>query len=211
MLLRVKLIRNVLAVACLVFFTFLMAEITWRYIPYSANASFLQIKQTEVNTLPYYLPVFYTHVYASMFCLLAGFTQFNRKILARQQQLHRAMGYTYVITVLLLSAPTGFVMGLHANGGMIAIGFFVTLAALWWWFTFKALHAARQKDFASHRNFMIRSYALALSAITLRMWKVVLVYFFQPAPMDVYVVISGLGWVPNLMIAELIIYKYCKK
>jgi hypothetical protein len=29
--------------------------------------------------------------------------------------------------------------------------------------------------------------------------------------MDVYVVISGLGWIPNLLIAEFIIYKYNNK
>lgn len=162
-------------------------------------------------SLSYYLPVFYTHVYISMFCLLAGFTQFNKNILRKNKTLHRRLGYLYVASVLLLSAPTGFVMGLHANGGLVAIFFFATLAVLWWWFTFKALQYARKKDFKAHRNFMIRSYALALSAITLRIWKVVLVYFFEPAPMDLYVVISGLGWIPNLLIAEFIIYKYSKK
>jgi hypothetical protein len=52
---------------------------------------------------------------------------------------------------------------------------------------------------------MYRSYALAVSAITLRLWKVVLVYFFQPNPMDVYEVIAWLGWVPNLILIEILI------
>ena len=207
----VKRVAYIFLLIALAFFFFLMGEITLRYFPYSTTASFLQIKQTEVTTLPYYLPVFYTHVYSSMFCLLAGFTQFNKNIVRKQTKLHRSIGYLYIITVLLFSAPTGFVMGLHANGGIVAICFFVTLAFLWWWFTYKAFSYAKQRNFKKHRDFMIRSYALALSAITLRIWKVVLVYFFKPAPMDVYVVIAGLGWVPNLLIAEFIIYKYNKK
>lgn len=211
MYLYLKQTAYILLLVALAFFFYLMGEITLRYFPFSSTASFLQIKQTEVASLSYYLPVFYTHVYSSMFCLLAGFTQFNRYILKENKALHRSVGYIYIISVLLFSGPTGFVMGIHANGGMIAIVFFVTLAALWWWFTFKALQAARQKDFKAHRNYMIRSYALALSAITLRIWKVVLVYFFEPAPMDVYIVISGLGWIPNLLIAEFIIYQYNKK
>lgn len=211
MYLYLKRVSNILLLIALVFFFFLMGEITLRYIPFSTTASFLQIKQTEVTSLPYYLPVFYIHVYTAMFCLLAGFTQFNRNILKKQKQLHRNLGYLYVITVLAFAAPTGLVMGLHANGGWVAICFFVILAVLWWWFTFKALLCAKQQNFIAHRHFMIRSYALALSAITLRIWKVVLVYFFQPAPMDVYVIIAGLGWVPNLLIAEYIISLKNKK
>ncbi|RYD80839.1 MAG: DUF2306 domain-containing protein [Sphingobacteriales bacterium] len=188
-----------------------MGEITLRYFPYSPAASFLQIKQTEVTTLPYYLPVFYIHVYSSMFCLLAGFTQFNPYFLKKKKKVHRSLGYLYVLTALMFSAPTGFVMGLHANGGIVAVLFFTILALLWSWFTFKALLAAKNKNFVSHKNYMVRSYALALSAITLRLWKVVLVYFFEPAPMDVYVIIAGLGWIPNLLIAEYIIQRKANK
>ena len=210
MYLYLKRVTNIILLIALLFFFFLMGEITLRYFPFSSTASFLQIKQTEVNELPYYLPVFYTHVYTSMFCLLAGFTQFNNDIL-KNKTVHRTAGYLYIIAVLVFSAPTGFVMGLHANGGIVAISFFVTLASLWWFFTYRALLFARQRNFIAHRNFMIRSYALALSAITLRIWKVVLVYFFEPAPMDVYIVISGLGWIPNLLIAEYIIHKQTVK
>ena len=210
MYLYLKRVTNIILLIALLFFFFLMGEITLRYFPFSSTASFLQIKQTEVNELPYYLPVFYTHVYTSMFCLLAGFTQFNKDIL-KNRTVHRAAGYLYIIAVLVFSAPTGFVMGLHANGGIVAISFFVMLASLWWFFTYRALLFARQRNFIAHRNFMIRSYALALSAITLRIWKVVLVYFFEPAPMDVYIVISGLGWIPNLLIAEYIIHKQTVK
>ena len=211
MYLYIRQVFYLLLLIALAFFFYLMGEITLRYFPYSTTASFLQIKQTEVTTLPYYLPVFYMHVYSAMFCLLAGFTQFNKNIVGNNRMLHRSLGYLYVVTVLIFAAPTGFVMGLHANGGIIAITFFAILALLWWWFTYKAVSAARQQNFTVHRHFMIRSYALALSAITLRIWKVVLVYFFEPAPMDVYVIISGLGWIPNLLIAEFIIYKYTKK
>lgn len=187
------------------YFFWLMLRITLQYIPFNAMASFLQIKQTEVNEVPYYLPVFYMHVYSSMFCLLAGFTQFNNSLRKRSVMLHRTMGFIYLASVLGFSAPSGFVMGLHANGGLLAMLLFVLLALVWWWVTFSAVVAIKQKNIARHEAFMIRSFALALSAITLRLWKVVLVYLFAPAPMDVYVLVAGLGWIPNLLIAEYII------
>ncbi|MFV0606544.1 MAG: DUF2306 domain-containing protein [Niabella sp.] len=191
----------------LAYFSFLMLQITLRYIPFSTTASFLQIKQTEVTSYPYYLPVFYTHVYTSIFVLLAGFTQFNKVLLRKHKKIHRSVGYLYVTIILLFAAPTGFIMGLHANGGWIAQIFFVILSILWWWFTYKAFTCAKQKKFKAHQNFMIRSFALTLSAITLRLWKVILVKLFEPAPMDVYMIIAGLGWIPNLLIAEIIIIK----
>lgn len=189
----------------LAYFSFLMLEITLRYIPFSRDTSFLQIKQTEVESYWYYLPVFYTHVYTSIFVLLAGFTQFSKNILKNYKKIHRAIGYLYVVAILLFAAPTGLIMGIHANGGLAAQFFFIMLSVLWWWFTFKALQTARNKDFKSHRQFMIRSFALTLSAITLRLWKVILVKLFHPNPMDVYIIISGLGWIPNLLFAEYLI------
>ncbi|MBZ4188003.1 DUF2306 domain-containing protein [Niabella beijingensis] len=200
-----------LALALLGFFSFLMLEITLRYIPASTRASFLQIKQTEVENLWYYLPVFYTHVYTSMFCLVAGFTQFSRYLLREHRSVHRITGYVYVLVVLFFSAPTGFIMGIHANGGGLAIFFFITLSVLWWAFTLRAVMAARQQQFREHRFMMIRSYALTLSAITLRLWKWILVQFFHPSPMDVYVIVAGLGWIPNWLVAEYIIYKIKSK
>ncbi|MGE8242005.1 MAG: DUF2306 domain-containing protein, partial [Sphingobacterium sp.] len=56
-------------------------------------------------------------------------------------------------------------------------------------------------------DFMLRSFALTCSAITLRFWKVILVYLFQPNPMDLYQIIAWLGWVPNLLLIEFIIYR----
>jgi hypothetical protein len=52
---------------------------------------------------------------------------------------------------------------------------------------------------------MIRSYALTLSAITLRSWKVVLAYYLELPPKDLYLIVAWLGFVPNMIVAEIII------
>jgi hypothetical protein len=57
---------------------------------------------------------------------------------------------------------------------------------------------------------MIRSFALTLSAITLRIWKVIFATTTDIPPMDRYRIIAWLGWVLNLMIAEYIIFIYFK-
>ncbi|MDQ7949624.1 MAG: DUF2306 domain-containing protein [Pedobacter sp.] len=189
------------------FFFFLMLELTLKYIPFSNTVSFLAIKQTEVTTVRSYLPIFYLHVYTAIFCLLAGFTQFSSSLLANYKKVHRAIGYIYVISVVCLSAPSGIFMGYHANGGVFSKISFVLLGILWIFFTVKALITAKQGKFKLHRQFMSRSFALACSAITLRLWKVILVYLFHPSPMDVYQLIAWLGWVPNLLLVEYLIRK----
>lgn len=101
-------------------------------------------------------------------------------------------------------------MGIFANGGVYSQISFVMLAVLWISFTAIALLKAIKGNYKSHREFLIRSFALTLSAVTLRAWKYLLVYLLHPRPMDVYQAVAWLGWIPNLVIAELIIRKIIK-
>jgi len=182
-----------------------MAEITWRYRFFELDASFLQIKQTEIRNVPWYKYVFYAHVSTAILTLFAGFTQFNTRFLQRFPLWHRRLGYLYILTILFFAAPSGILMGIYANGGPGAQIAFVLLGILWWFFTLKAFFTAKSKDFKAHQKFMYRSFALTCSALTLRYWKVILVYFFEPNTMDIYKVIAWLGWIPNLILIEIFI------
>lgn len=189
------------------YFFYLMFKITIKYIPFNTNIAFLNIKQTEVHSIPYYLAFFYIHVYSSLFCLIAGFTQFNKRLLKNKPKIHRNIGKLYILIVLLFSAPSGFIIGLYANGGLFSKISFIILAILWFLFTLKAFLSVKKGKITQHKKFMYRSFALAFSAITLRLWKVILVYLFQPNPMDVYQIIAWLGWIPNLLFVEYFILK----
>lgn len=188
-------------------FFMLMLNITFQYIPYNSNVAFLQIKQSEVLAIPNYLFFFYLHVYTAIFCLLAGFTQFNAFILKHFKKTHTYTGRLYVLVVLVAAAPSGFFIGCYANGGFYAKCAFLLLATLWFFYTLKALIEIKNGRVVSHKKFMLRSFALTASALTLRLWKVILVYLFQPAPMDVYQIVAWLGWVPNILIIEFYLYK----
>jgi uncharacterized membrane protein len=188
----------------LAFFTALMARITLNYIPYNTDVGFLRIKQQYIG-IDFWRTAFFIHVYASIWVLLAGFTQFSGTIQRNSPRLHRTMGYIYVFDVLVITGPAGLIMGFYANGGLYSRIAFVLLAALWIFFTVMALIKAKQKDFKAHRRFMIRSYALTLSAITLRAWKYAITNTMEVAPMDVYRIVAWLGWAGNLLVAEWLI------
>ena len=198
---------NLLLLLTLGFFTFLMARITVEYIPYDTDIGFLRIKQDYVD-IDHWRIAFFVHVYASMWALLAGFTQFSSQIQSFYPRVHRALGYVYVTNVLLITGPASLLMSVYANGGPTSKIAFGLLAIGWIAFTAIALIKAKNGDFAAHRNFMIRSYALTLSALTLRAWKWGITNSVELPPMDVYRAVAWLGWVPNILVAELLIRRY---
>ena len=187
-----------------------MIGIVLQYIPAGTDTAFLGIKQDYIN-ISWYLPAFYIHVFTAILALPAGFTQFSKFIQKNYKPFHRINGRIYVFSILALGAPSGFVIGLYANGGLSSQLAFCILAVLWFWFTLQAYKNARKKNFVAHKIWMYRSFALTLSAITLRAWKWILIEIFHPRPMDVYMIVAWLGWVLNLIIAEIIIYKKIKK
>ena len=194
----------------LAYFSYLLLLISLQYLPFKSDVAFLKIKQDEL-AISYYPLAFKIHVYTSFFVLLAGFTQFSERIRKRYNKVHKTMGKFYVAVVLAFSSTSGFIIGIHANGGVFSKIAFVVLSLLWFWFTYRAYTSIRIGDLKAHKNFMIRSYALALSAISLRLFKWILVLLFEPAPMDVYRIVAWLGWMANLAIAELILVVLARK
>jgi uncharacterized membrane protein len=181
-----------------------MIAIVLQYVPARTDTAFLGIKQEQVLR-PWYLPVFYLHVFTGILALPAGLTQFSGALRRRFPALHRLQGKLYAGAILLAAAPSGFAIGLLANGGTGSQISFCLLAVLWFFSTLRALQTARRGNFTAHRAWMYRSFALTLSAITLRAWKWLLVALFQPHPIDVYRIVAWLGWVLNLAIAEYVI------
>ncbi len=64
--------------------------------------------------------------------------------------------------------------------------------------------AIKNGNIQAHENFMIYSYAICFSAVTLRFWLPILIYFlgsFNTA----YLYVGWLSWVPNVLVAYLIV------
>lgn len=189
----------------LLFFSYLMLLITLQYIPARLDVAFLRVKEDVVGFLHYRIS-FFAHVYAGMFILLSGMLQFPSYVRRRFPAVHRWSGRVYAYGIILIAGPAGFVMGIYGNGGWISRSAFCILAVLWIYSTIRGVLAARAGKITVHKTWMYRSYALTLSAISLRLWKWLIVLLFAPRPMDVYHIVSWLGWTGNLLIAELIIY-----
>jgi len=189
------------------YFSYLMILITVQYIPIDFDVAFLQIKQDEI-TFRHYKISFFSHVYSSIFVLLAGFTQFSEFLRRKYSKVHRMVGYSYIVLILLVASPSGLVMAYYANGGLVSQISFTTLAILWFIYTFKAFRFAQQKNWQMHKKFMLRSYALTLSAVSLRLFKWIIVNIWELPPLDTYRVVSIAGWVINLVVIEIYLKFY---
>ena len=186
-----------------------MLRILFYYIPVTDDAAFLQLKQDYLHIRSWKI-AFFIHIFTSILTLFAGFTQFSKSFLKTYPRLHRILGYTYVLNILVVTGPAAFLMSFYANGGATSKIAFLLLSTLWILFTSLALFFALKKKFQLHMEFMIRSYALTLSAITLRAWKMGLANFTDIAPMDRYRIVAWLGFVLNLLLAEYVIRKLRK-
>jgi uncharacterized membrane protein len=186
--------------------TFLMLRIIVPHLRFDSNEGFLQVKQDYIH-IPVWCFAFYTHVFSSIFTLLAGFTQFSSFLLKHHKSVHRFVGRMYTWDILLINFPAGLIMAYYANGHLPAKIAFVILDFLWFWFTYKAVVEAKKKNISAHKRFMMRSYALTCSAITLRTWKLILSSNFQIDPAMLYMIDAWLGFMPNLLFVEWLILR----
>jgi hypothetical protein len=175
------------------------------YTSFDRHVDFLMTKQL-VYHLQLWRVSFYTHVFVSILVLLTGLLQFSWYLLKKYPGVHRTSGKIYVLIVLLFSGPSGLLMGFYANGGLPARISFVILATLWIAVTWMGWRYALQNNWQKHAAMLIRSYALTLSAITLRFYAFLIGIFHIPLhPVNRYILISWLSWTLNLLIAEAII------
>lgn len=191
----------VLSIGC-----FLMLRTIVGYTSFRDDVQFLAFKQDYVHHVVW-KTAFYIHVFSAVTALLAGFTQFSPELLRDNPQVHRLIGKIYVANILFINFPAGVIMGICANGGWLGKIAFLLLDVLWFLFTWKAYVCVKKKRYAEHKNYMIRSFALTFSAITLRTWKLILSSLFAIDLAELYVIDAWLGFVPNLIIAEMIIRK----
>lgn len=157
---------------------------------------------------------FYVHIVFSGLALAAGGLQFSRKLRRRSPRAHRWIGRTYVVSVGV-GGVAAFVMSVFSTVAFLGFFGFGTLALLWMWTTYRGYRSARDRDFAAHQAWMIRSFALTYAAPTLRMWLLILLAVQVPfgtdgatAIVNAYAPVPFLCWIPNLIIAE---YLVCRR
>lgn len=143
--------------------------------------------------------VLYLHIGLAPIALALLPLQFSRGLRRTRPAVHRWLGRSYGAAILLAGLSGLWLAGTTEEGPVAALGLGV-LALAWLWTTGLAIWHAMGRRIARHRVWMIRSAALTLAAVTLRIYLPIgaATVGFEAS----YPIICWLAWVPNLILAE---------
>lgn len=189
----------------IIFFSLLLVYNTLPYFTFDVNMPFIQERAVLYEKWVWKWS-FYVHIAAGSICILAALTQFSSWILKKRKKIHIWAGKTYVFVVLLIGAPSGFYMTFFAKGGFWERACFMGMALFWFYTTYKGfVAAARERNYLSHKFWMIRSYAMALTAVTFRIYHLVF-HIAGWNHFDNYAVSLWISVLGNAAVAELVIF-----
>ena len=140
------------------------------------------------------------HFAAGGIVIIIGALQFNSSLRTRHLSLHRTLGKVYVIGCIV-GGIAGLYMAFFSFGGIVTHWGFGILAVCWILTTSMAYKHIRAGNVRIHQDWMIRSYALTLAALTLRIYlpiSQVSGFSFEES----YQAIAWMCWVPNLILVE---------
>jgi uncharacterized membrane protein len=188
-----------------IFFAILVGVYPFFYLLFDMSQGFLASKTPELLQSIAWQAGFYTHILLGAIALLTGWSQFSKRIRNRSLKLHRTLGKIYLIAVCL-SGTAGLYIAFYATGGYVTMFGFSGLAIAWLTTTLMAYRKILDKDIDQHQYWMIRSYAICFAAVTLRVWLPLFQFAIGMEFMPAYRIISWLCWVPNLIVAEIIVF-----
>jgi hypothetical protein len=187
---------------------FLSLLLVWNTIPYftfNMKLPFLAERAVLLEKTVWKV-CFYVHIAAGALCITSSLVQFSSWILRKRKKIHIISGKIYVFVVLLIGAPSGLYMTYFAKGGYAERAAFLAMAVFWFYTTYKGfVTAARDKNFIAHKYWMIRSYAMALTAVTFRIYHILFdevgMSSLQNYSLSLWISIIG-----NWLVAEFIIF-----
>ncbi|WP_329360684.1 DUF2306 domain-containing protein [Streptomyces sp. NBC_01483] len=93
--------------------------------------------------------------------------QLATRLLAGRPGLHRALGYVYMVSVVVAALAAIVAATFSVDGISVQVAFYL-LSAAWLYTLFQRFRAIRQGQIQLHRIWLIRNYALSFAAVAVR-------------------------------------------
>lgn len=186
-------------------FSLLLIYNTIPYFGFEKNFSFIE-ERSFLFESPLYYTCFYIHIAAGAFCIGTSLIQFSRYILKKSKKIHRISGKIYVFVVLFLGAPTGLYMSFFAKGSFPERILFMFMAGWWFTTTLYGLSTIHKRNVVAHKIWMIRSYSMAMTAVTFRVYHI-LFFELNVGHLKNYEISLWISVLGNMLFAEWVIWK----
>jgi hypothetical protein len=190
-------------------FSLLLVYNTLPYFSFNKDFSFIQERGLLFQG-SLYNACFYIHIFAGVVCISTALIQFSRYILKKSKAIHRWSGRLYVFVVLFLGAPTGLYMSFFAKGSFWERVLFMFMAVWWFITTYNGLSTILKKNVLAHKIWMVRSYSMAMTAVTFRIYHIVF-FVLDWGHLENYELSLWISVIGNMLIAEFIIFRQSRK
>jgi hypothetical protein len=181
---------------------------TLPYFSFSKDFRFIE-ERSFLFESNFYTTSFYIHIAAGSLCILTALIQFSRYILKKTKAIHRISGKIYVFVVLFPGAPTGLYMSFFAKGSFWERALFIFMAGWWFITTLKGLTTIHKRNVIAHKVWMIRSFAMAMTAVTFRVYHIIF-YLMGWGHLENYELSLWISVIGNMLFAEWIICRQSK-
>lgn len=177
------------------------------YFPPNFDSLFLQGREATFTGA--YRAAFYVHIFSGPVVLFNGLILLSEEVRSRHGGWHRWLGRFQIVVLLLLVLPSSVVMSRHAFGGWPAgLSFLLLSAATAGCAIVGVVHACCRR-YDRHRRWMLRSYVLICSAVTLRLMSGAAGLVGVPSPEDAYIVAAWSSWLVPLAACEIAMCRLC--
>ncbi len=190
-------------------FSLLLIYNTIPYFSFSKNFDFIE-ERSFLFQSNLYNTSFYIHIAAGALCIGTALIQFSRYLLKKSKAIHRISGKIYVFVVLFLGAPTGLYMSFFAKGSFWERALFMFMAGWWFITTLYGLSTIHKRNVVAHKIWMIRSYAMAMTAVTFRVYHIAF-YLLGWDHLENYEVSLWISVIGNMLFAEWVIWRQSKQ
>ncbi|MET0509450.1 MAG: DUF2306 domain-containing protein [Burkholderiaceae bacterium] len=144
------------------------------------------------------------HLLGGALALLAGLLQFWAALRRRHPAMHRWIGRAYLVGVAI-SAASAYALSLRAVLGWAFGTATFVMASVWVGTTLMAFVAIRTGQVAAHREWMLRSYVVALGFVFFRLMVVSPLLTGLGSLPERYTALLWLSWTVPLFVAEVIL------
>jgi len=147
----------------------------------------------------------YIHIIPAALALLIGPLQFLPSFRNGNLQRHHWIGRTYLLSILVGGLGALYIAQFSFAGLGSTLGFSAQ-AILLLFSGYMAYTNIRQRRIETHREWMMRNYALVFGAVTLRL-NIRLFFWLGLTLPEFHAANAWLCWIPNLIIAEWLIHR----